>query len=787
MRSLPFALGFRGRLVATMVILVALVSVAIGALFMAYLFEEERTRALTQLDIGERLTDEVMARRTNLELSRLSVVVQDFGFRSAIASGDRATMESALNNHSQRVDAAFAVLMNQDREVLASNFAGTLPELNNATFESAIHQGYGRQWLALNGNGYELLLVPIQAPGLRAWMLAGFALDNDTAGVISRLSDTAVLFRARASNGTDYQAFAASPGVDDPQQRALSQTPSGERYLDNPKFFTRTVPLSGEDNQLQALLLISRDASLQRYYQRASEVAMLVLGILVAAALLALYLARSLGRPVLQLADYARAVGSDAPAEPPAVQGSGEIRQLNQAFTDMVRRLREREEQIRYTATHDDITGLGNRNALVQFTRSLFQENRHCSVVGLRLDELSEINDSLGLELGDRVLVGMARRLREAFADAQLLTRAGGDEFLMLLPALSSGQLEQRARAAAAQLREPLLLDGTPFSLRISVVTMELPEDAASTNEFRRRLNLTFEKAGDHPDTVVRYQPGEDESHLRELQLIADLHAAITGGGLTMHYQPKLDLATGQLVQVEALVRWHHPDLGPISPEEFIFLAERSGQIHDLTAHILTLVARDSRRWQADGLDIGVAINLSALDLGWRGLTEHIARCFRSNESGEGAMDHLTLEVTEGAVMEDPENAMVVLNDLRALGAQISVDDFGTGYSSLSQLRRLPVGELKIDKSFVLNLTNEPQDQLIVKSTIDMAHGLGLTVVAEGIESLDAWALLQSWHCDSGQGFALSRPVPAADLHRVADELAARRPTLMKHATETLS
>jgi diguanylate cyclase (GGDEF)-like protein len=784
MRILPVTLGFRGRLVATMVVLVVLVSLAIGALFMAYLFEEERTRALTQLDIGERLTEEVMARRTNLELSRLSVVVQDFGFLSAIASGDRATMESALNNHSQRVDAAFAVLMNQDRQVLASNLAGALPELNNAMFESAIHQGYGRQWLALDGQGFELLLVPVQAPGLRAWMLAGFALGSQTAGVIARLSDTTVLFRARSGDRGDYQAFATSPGVNEAQQESLVQTVSGERYMDNPHYFTRVVPLSGRDNHLQALLLISRDASLQRYYQRAGEVAMLVLGILVAAALLALYLARSLGRPVLQLADYARAVGGDTPAEPPPVQGSGEIRQLNQAFTDMVRRLREREEQIRYTATHDDITGLGNRNALVQFTRSLFQEHRHCSVVGLRLDELSEINDSLGLELGDRVLVGMAKRLREAFTDAQLLARTGGDEFLALLPPLSSGQLEQRALAAAAQLRKPLLLDSTPFSLRISVVTLELPEDAANANEFRRRLNLTFEKASDHPDTVMRYQPGEDESHLRELQLIADLHAAITGDGLIMHYQPKLDLATGQLVQVEALVRWRHPDLGQISPEEFIFLAERSGQIHDLTAHILTLVARDARQWQSQGLDLGVAINLSALDLAWRGLTEHIAHCFRTDE---GDVGHLTLEVTEGAVMEDPENAMVVLNDLRSLGALISVDDFGTGYSSLSQLRRLPVGELKIDKSFVLNLTNEPQDQLIVKSTIDMAHGLGLTVVAEGIESLDTWALLQSWHCDLGQGFALSRPVPAAELPKVAEELRARRPRLMTHPTETLS
>ncbi|MCP4064235.1 MAG: EAL domain-containing protein, partial [Gammaproteobacteria bacterium] len=326
-----------------------------------------------------------------------------------------------------------------------------------------------------------------------------------------------------------------------------------------------------------------------------------------------------------------------------------------------------------------------------------------------------------------------------------------------------------------ALIESPLQVDQTPFSLRVTIVTMELPEDASDTDALRRRLNLTFEQAEAHPEAFTRYKPGQDESHLRELKLVTDLHTAILNNGLHMNYQPKLNSQTGELEQVEALVRWIHPELGFISPEEFIFLAEQSGQIHDLTAHILQRVASDARRWHEQGVDAGVAINLSAMDLIWPALTRHIAETF---SDWHHDLERVTLEVTESALMEDPEVAMATLKQLRELGVTLSVDDFGTGYSSLSQLRKLPVQELKIDKSFVLKLDSEPQDQLIVQSTIDMAHGLGLKVVAEGIENLEAWRLLQHWGCNLAQGFYLSRPVAPEDLPETAHSLAARREQL---------
>lgn len=771
--GLASRLGFRGRLIAAMISLVALVSLVIVALLMVYLFEDEKSRALEQLAIGERLTEEVIDRRTDLQLSRLSVVVQDFGFRSAIASRDPATIDSALENHSGRVGADFALLLDSQGEPLASTLQRAFPDVTSEQLTSARRNGFTRSLRAIDGRGYEVLVTPIEAPGLRAWLVTGFAMDQPLAEVIARLSGTSVIFRAKSDQTGNLSSFAATTRIDDNLEQELAGASGDANFIESAGYFTRIINLGeSEPAAIQAVLLISRDATLQNYYKRAVEIALLVTAILIFAILLALIIARNLGRPVLQLASYARAIGEGNTPEAPSVRAGGELTQLRNALRDMLSGLREREAQIRYAATHDDVTGLKNRNALMQDAAELFDKRGRGTLVGIRLNDLSDINDTLGLEFGDKVLIGIAKRLQQELPDVRILARTGGGEFLALIPPLPPEKASHRIRQLHDRIESPLQVDQTPFSLRVTIVTMELPEDAADTDALRRRLNLTFEQAEAHPEPFTRYQPGQDESHLRELKLITDLHAAIMGDGLHMNYQPKLNSQTGELVQVEALVRWIHPELGFISPEEFIFLAEQSGQIHDLTAHILQRVASDARRWHEQGVDAGVAINLSAMDLTWPALTRHIAETFHDWHHD---LERVTLEVTESALMEDPEEAMATLNRLRALGVTLSVDDFGTGYSSLSQLRKLPVQELKIDKSFVLKLDSEPQDQLIVRSTIDMAHGLGLKVVAEGIENLEAWQLLQHWGCNLGQGFYLSRPVAPEDLPETALSLAARK------------
>ena len=769
-------IGFRGRLVTAMVALVALVSLLIGALLMVYLFEDEKRRALEQLTIAERLTNEVIERRTDLELSRLSIVVRDFGFRSAIASRDPATLSSALENHSGRVGADFAMLLDSEGELLASTLSRALPGTTSEQLANARNNGADRSLLTIDQRGYEVLVVPVEAPGLRAWLVAGFEMDQTLANIIARLSGSSVIFRTSANVPGGFTSFAASSDIDSAGEPALIKSAGGQNFIESARYFTRTLNL-GTSGQgvFEAVLMISREASLQNYYSRALEIALLVTAIMLFATVLALLTARYLGRPVLQLARYARAVGRGDNPRAPDIRTGGELRELRNALRDTLARLTRREAEIRHAATHDEVTGLGNRHALMDMAKENFEAAVPCSLIGLRVSDLSNINDTLGIEFGDKVLLGLSQRLRDELPDASLVARTGGGEFLALVPVHGPETLEQRALALHNAVELPLSVGNTPFSLRANLITLQLPADASQTNELRRRVNLTFEQALQQGAAVTRYEPGRDENHLRELKLVSDLHSAVRHGGLHMNYQPKLDNHTGQLLQVEALVRWIHPELGFISPEEFIFLAEQSGQINDLTDHILQRVANDARAWFSAGLDIGVAINLSAMDLTWPALTGRIASIFAGWHHN---MERVTLEVTESALMEDPVEAMATLNRLRDLGVTLSVDDFGTGYSSLSQLRKLPVQELKIDKSFVLRLNAEPQDQLIVKSTIDMAHGLGLKVVAEGIENLETWKLLQSWGCNVGQGFYLSRPVSADDLAQTAAAIAERQQEL---------
>lgn len=769
-------IGFRGRLVIAMIALVALVSLLIAALLMIYLYEDEKRRALEQLSIAERLTNEVIARRADSGLARVNVAAQDADFHAAIASQNPDRIRNALDNQKGRIGADFSLLLDHQGALLASTIARDLPGITGGQLANARKHGADRSLLTIDQRGYEVLTVPVHTPGLRAWLVAGFELDQELADIIAHLSGSSVIFRTSADDPGGFTSFAASTDIDRAEEPTGLKYASEHNFIQSARYFTRTLNLGASgQGAFEAVLMTSRDASLQNYYSRALEIAILVAVIMALATLLALLVARHLGQPVLQLAQYARAVGQGKNPPPPDIRTGGELRQLRDALRDTLARLIDREAEIRHTATHDELTGRGNRNALFQSTSKGFDAGTRYSLVGLRISDLADTNDALGLAFGDKVLQSLARRLESELPDAHLIARTGSTEFLALLPPHSPDTLEQRAQALYHSARSPLNIDNTPFSLQPVLITLQLPNDACNTNELRRRVNLTFEQASRRRLAVNRYMPGQDENHLRELQLVSDLHSAIHNDGLHMNYQPKLDIRTGQLLQVEALVRWNHPELGMISPEEFIFLAEQSGQIHQLTDHILQRVARDARAWFRNGLDAGVAINLSAMDLGWQGLVERIASIFAD---WHHSLERITLEVTESALIEDPEEATAMLERLRKLGVTLSVDDFGTGYSSLSQLRKLPVQELKIDQSFVLRLHGEPQDQLIVKSTIDMAHGLGLKVVAEGIENMESWKLLQSWGCNVGQGFFLSRPVAPEDLAHTAATITERQQTL---------
>jgi diguanylate cyclase (GGDEF)-like protein len=772
------AIGFRGRLITAMVALVGVVSLTIGAMLMVYLFEDEQARAREQLQLAEQVSREMLDRQTEVYLSRLDVVTRDFGLRSAIASADRATIESALANHLDRAGAGFGAIVSSDGRLLATTGLGKGESLP-AQLQTSTTQG--QHLVMYRGRGFEVLTIPVQAAGLRASLLAGFSLDQGLASLITRLSGVQSVLRGAAGPDTGYDVFAQSGSIPAETIAALEKPASrGDLPLDDDShpYFNRVIELSQvRSGAMQIVLLLDRATSLQRYYERALEIALLVAGILLIAAVLALLMARNLGRPVLQLAAWARAFGQGRNDPVPRIHSGGELQELAHAMSTMQENLRRREAEISWNASHDDVTGVFNRNAILQRIEEHLGESRPSSLIGIRLPGLSRINDTFGLDFGDKVLNEVSERLHQALPESAMLARSGGNEFLILEERLTPQALTDLAYTLKKVTEQSRKVVDVQFTLRSDVVTLQLPEDARDKDQTRRCVNLTFKKAEYSNLPVVEYQAGDDESHLRELQIIRDLPEALTGGVLHMNYQPKLDMQTGEMVQVEALVRWVHPELGFIPPDEFIALAESSGQVNQLTRYILQRIAVDAAAWEEAGLDIGIAANLSALDLSREELPDEISEVFTH---WQDRMSRITLEVTESAVMKEPETAMRTLQRLRDLGVTLAVDDFGTGYSSLSQLRAMPVQELKIDKSFVLKLASEVQDQLIVRSTLEMAHGLELKVVAEGIEDINSWRLLREWGCNLGQGFFMSRPVAPEKLPEVARNITSRHQELTR-------
>ena len=423
-----------------------------------------------------------------------------------------------------------------------------------------------------------------------------------------------------------------------------------------------------------------------------------------------------------------------------------------------------------HEATHDQLTGLANRGLfqshLADVLAQAARRDQRAAVVILDLDGFKEINDRLGHHIGDAVLQVVADRLQAKLEGHQLLGRLGGDEFAVCVSAIDTAdEAVSLADRMLAELQRPLIVEGFPLSISGSFGVAIYPEHAAEGTAgpaaLMEKADLAMYEAKRAGLGVVLYRPGAGSAGPGRLSLLADLQRAIDNGDLTLHYQPKMSVTANLVVGVEALVRWRHPRLGPIPPSEFVALAEHTELIHPFTDFVLREALRQCRQWQALGLHIPVAINASARnvhDLRFPSVVQARLR--------EADLDAawLEIEITENTVMADPARAVTVLQELRAMGIRLSIDDFGTGYSSLSSLRDMPVDAIKIDRSFVSRMTSDDRDRLIVKSMIELARGLGLGTVAEGVETAEDRQALAALGCDTTQGYLICAAKPAADL-----------------------
>jgi len=437
-------------------------------------------------------------------------------------------------------------------------------------------------------------------------------------------------------------------------------------------------------------------------------------------------------------------------------------------YIGIVRDITSRKARIaalHYQAMHDALTDLPNRTLLLdrlqQAIRVAERGEHKLTLILLDLDRFKEVNDTLGHHVGDKLLQQIGHRLNLVLRESDTVARLGGDEFCLLLPTAHVNQAMFIARKVISSVEKTIYIEGHSLSVGASLGIASYPEHGQTPQVLLQRADVAMYVAKRNKRGFSVYDPSADQHSLRQLAISSELKDAIDNNQLVLHYQPKIDLKTDRLSGIEALVRWKHPKHGLLSPDEFIPLAEQSGLIKALTVWVLHHALEECQRYIKTGHDIRVSINLSMRNLTDLDFADEILHILNQYEVSAG---RLKLEITETSLMEDPATVIKALNRLNAMGLRISIDDFGIGYSSLTYLQQLPVNELKIDKSFGLSLVNDSNSAVIVRSTIDLAHKLGLRVVAEGVESQETLDLLQHLGCDAVQGFHLGRPMPMQEM-----------------------
>lgn len=433
------------------------------------------------------------------------------------------------------------------------------------------------------------------------------------------------------------------------------------------------------------------------------------------------------------------------------------------AALPLVFRQRIRLADVQRQARTDELTGLPNRRALYTDVPKRLAVNgrRRSAVLLLDLDKFKEINDSLGHDVGDALLSQVSARLAGQLRPTDLLARMGGDEFVLHVENVGAEEAQAVALKLRSALAEPYDLGSVTVHVNASVGISCYPDQGQDLTMLLRRADLAMYTAKSTHSGHFVYDGGEIIFDPRQAHTVQTLNDALGGDQLLLHFQPKVDLATGDVRGVEALVRWQHPDLGLLQPDDFLKRFEEAGLMPALTGIVLGKALDQAAAWAAKGRDLTVAVNLAAPSIIDSGLPGQIGAMTSARGLSPSV---LVLEITEDVLVADRERARTVLTTLRDLGVRIAVDNFGKGYSSLSYLRELPIDELKLDKSFILSMTDDSRATALVVSTIDLAHSLGLDMTAEGVESAGAYRALSDYGCDLAQGYFMSKPLPAAEL-----------------------
>lgn len=423
-------------------------------------------------------------------------------------------------------------------------------------------------------------------------------------------------------------------------------------------------------------------------------------------------------------------------------------------------------ERLEYQSTHDILTGLPNRTLLqrsVNDAMTHLKSGKKLAFMIIDLDSFKDVNDTLGHDVGDQIIQQIGPRIADTLQGTpSFIARLGGDEFAILLTDIDDvSHVDVVSKSLLHSIRQYFYIDDVEIEVRLSIGVVVYPDQANDFSTLLRYADVAMYCAKNDMSGVAYYDPEKDAHSPKRLSLMSELGKAIRGNDLTLYFQPKISLGDNRMVGVEALARWIHPTMGFISPGEFVPLAEMTDLINDMTRWVLNESLRQVSEWRENSLYLSVAVNISARNLLQEDFCSMVKELLDVHDVPASCLE---LEITESTIMKNMEKTLLVLKELNDMGIELSIDDFGTGYSSLAYLKRLPVTRLKIDYSFIINMLESEQDQIIVSSTINMAHSLGLLVVAEGVETQALLQCLDEMKCEQAQGFHIAKPMPASDL-----------------------
>ena len=729
---------------------------------------QEAAEINNRLTTAKTIFTELFDRRLAYLSAFAETAAKDYGLKE-VFNEDTRSLLFALNNHRKRIDADLAMTVSSDGIIngqLQRYFVNDSDKVRQGTernsafrFPDWLETGQAAHLYMIDDALYQLSISPVTV-GTKTlgWVAFGFQIDH-------RLADE---FISITGLDTDFIL------KDDGTWRLISLSQHSANHTDTLNLAVQVIENKTPDKYISTYSLITgfdqQELGVAMHGLRANFVALLqeqwlkllmlaVLTLLVSLAS-AYVISASISKPIKRLVTQAKAIASGDYQQTVTLNDKNEIGQLADEFNHMQSAVLQREEEIMHLADHDPLTDLPNRNMLNKVLKKLTEQQQHFLILHLNLSRLKDVNDTLGHDVGDEVIKELAKRLQNLcqVTNFKLLVHLGADEFILLTEHLD---VDETIAQLHSELESAFDYQGISLQLQVRVGVAAYPEHSTDAKLVLQMADTALHHTRETGKLSQLYHPDLDVNTVERLSLINDLKQAIPAGELELHFQPKMCLKTKVVTHVEALVRWQHPSLGMIPPDDFIHIAEQTGQIKALTRWVFTTALAQFNTWRTLGINLNIAVNIAAKNLKEADFHQFICQ---SLMSANVPAEKVTLEVTESSVVEDPESAIKLLSEFKSHGMKISIDDYGTGYSSLAQLKQLPVHELKIDKSFIQRLEHDEDDQIIVRSTIELAHNMGLHVVAEGIEDEFSLNWLAEHHCELAQGYYISKPKPATEL-----------------------